>query len=44
MPTALAVVGVKLFREGDEPRRTIVHLSTSDDVGDPAASAQQIQA
>jgi hypothetical protein len=44
VPTPLAVVGVERLREGDEPRRTIVHLSTSDDVGDRAASAQQIQA
>jgi CheY-like chemotaxis protein len=48
VPTPLAVVGVELLRDGDEPRRTVVHLSTSDDAGDPAAAAaaaaQEIQA
>jgi CheY-like chemotaxis protein len=39
VPTPLAVVGVELQRPGDEPRRTVVHLSTSDDAGDPAAAA-----
>ncbi|MDQ4090829.1 MAG: response regulator [Actinomycetota bacterium] len=47
VPTPLAVVGVELQRPGDEPRRTVVHLSTSDDAGDPAATAaaaaEQIQ-
>ena len=48
VPTPLAVVGVELLREGDEPRRTVVHLSTSDDDPAPAATAataaEQIQA
>jgi CheY-like chemotaxis protein len=39
VPTPLAVVGVELQREGDEPRRTIVHLSTSSGDDDPAAAA-----
>ena len=47
VPTPLAVVGVELQRPGDAPRRTVVHLSTSDDAGDPAATAaaaaEQIQ-
>jgi CheY-like chemotaxis protein len=39
VPTPLAVVGVELLREGAEPLRTVVHLSTSNDAGDPAAAA-----
>jgi len=39
VPTPLAVVGVELLREGAEPLRTVVHLSTSNDGGDPAAAA-----
>lgn len=48
VPTPLAVVGVELQRPGDEPRRTIVHLSTSNDDPAPAeaaaAAAERIQA
>jgi CheY-like chemotaxis protein len=39
VPTPLAVVGVELQREGAEPLRTVVHLSTSNDAGDPAGAA-----
>lgn len=39
VPTPLAVVSVELQRPGDEPRRTVVHLSTSNDDPAPAASA-----
>jgi CheY-like chemotaxis protein len=39
VPTPLAVVGVELLREGAEPLRTVVHLATSNDAGDPAAAA-----
>ena len=51
VPTPLAVVGVELLREGAEPLRTVVHLSTSPDIDDPqapaaaaAAAAEEIQA
>lgn len=48
VPTPLAVAGVELQRSGDEPRRTVVHLTTSNDAGDPgeaaAAAAEKIQA
>jgi CheY-like chemotaxis protein len=48
VPTPLAVVGVELQRPGAEPHRTVFHLSTSSDGGDPAAAAtaaaQEIQA
>jgi len=51
VPTPLAVVGVELQREGAEPLRTVVHLSTSSDDDDPkapaaaaAAAAEKIQA
>ena len=39
VPTPLAVVGVELQREGAEPLRTIVHLSTSSDDAAAAAAA-----
>ena len=48
VPTPLAVVGVELKREGAEPRRTIVHLSTANDGPEPtgaaAAASERIQA
>jgi CheY-like chemotaxis protein len=51
VPTPLAVVGVELQREGADPLRTVVHLSTSSDSDDPeapaanaAAAAEKIQA
>lgn len=39
VPTPLAVVGVELLRPGVDPLRTVVHLSTSNDPGNPAAAA-----
>jgi CheY-like chemotaxis protein len=51
VPTPLAVVGVELQREGREPVRSVVHLSTTSDDDDPkapaataAAAAEAIQA
>jgi len=42
VPTPLAVVGVELQREGADPIRTVVHLSTSsDDAGAAAAAAAE---